>query len=184
MRELLQILRDILTFKRGPQDLPYAPNLTLASVVAVLLIPLAVSVLFGDKPLSQTLPRLIVTNAVPIGLMYLLLHARGFNSRFMQTLLAQTLTSIVFLALAAPLLWMLGDISPESTRLMRPEQALPGLLFLVAAIWKLCVEAHILRHSLDVPFFAGMLVTILIGIANVIVLAALFGERAASAAGV
>ncbi|HJU38827.1 MAG TPA: hypothetical protein VJ724_04590 [Tahibacter sp.] len=179
MRELFLIVRDILTFKRGPQDLPYAPNLTVVALALVIAVPIVVTLL-DDGPLGQTLSRLVVSNGVPIGLVYLLLHARGFNGRFMQTLLAQTLTSIAFLAVAAPLSWLLGDLTAESARVMRPDQALPALLLLAAAFWKFLVEAHILRHALDIPFFAGVLVTILIGIANFIVMVAIFGERVVS----
>jgi hypothetical protein len=180
MRELFLILRDILTFKRGPQDLPYAPNLTVAVIVVLMLIQLAVAA-YGGRPVTEIVPRLIVSNLLPIGILYLLLHARQLNGRFMQTLLAQALSGIAFLALIVPLLTLIGDIDPKTTQLLKPGQALAALLFLAAALWKLGVEAHILRHSLDVPFFAGVLITILIGVANLIVHAALFGERVGTA---
>lgn len=179
MRELLLILRDILSFKRGPQDLPYAPNLTIVVVVAVVLVQIGINA-FGDRPLMEIVPPIVVLNLFSIGVLYLLLHARQHNTRFMQTLLAQALTGVLFLIAMLPLFGLLGDVSPQTatTMTLRPGQALAVLLLLAAAIWKLCVEAHILRHALDVPFFAGILVTLLIGIANVIVLTALFGERA------
>ncbi len=177
MRELLLILRDILTFKRGPQDLPYAPNLTIAVVIAVVIIQTGINAL-GERPLTEIVPPIVVLNLFSIGVLYLLLHARQLNGRFAQTLLSQALTGLVFLLLMLPLLSLLGDVTPEAAMTLRPGQAFAMLLLLVAAIWKLCVEAHILRHALDVPFFAGVVITILIGLANVIVLTALFGQRA------
>lgn len=180
MRELLLILRDIFLFKRGPQDLPHAPNLAAVAVAVAIVIELVVNT-FADKSMTAMLPRVVVWHLVPIGLLYLLLHARSFNSRFVQTLLAQALTSCVVLALAAPLMFVLGDFNPQSPQVLRPGQALAGLLLLVIAIWKLGVLAHILRQALEVPFFAGVLITILVGVANVIVQAALFGERVGAA---
>lgn len=176
MRELLLILRDILALKRGPQDLPYAPNLTAVVVAVAVAIQLGINA-FSKRSLLEIAPPILVLNLFSIGVLYLLLHARQFNSRFVQTLLAQALTGIVFMLLMAPLVGMFGEITPQAPQTLRPGQALAVLLLLAAVIWKLCVEAHILRHALDVPFFVGVLITILIGVANVIVLGALFGER-------
>ena len=176
MRELLLILRDILSFKRGPQDLPYAPNLAGAVVAGAILFEVVAS-LFDDKSLTTLLPAVVVWHLVPIGLLYLLLNARGFNGRFVQTVLAQALVDLVFLVLAVPLIVMLGDFNPQTAQTLQPGQMLVGLLSLVIGLWKLCTLAHILRNALEVPFFAGILITILIGVAKMIVIVALFGER-------
>lgn len=183
MRELLLILRDILALKRGPQDLPYAPNLTAVVVVAGIVFEFVASS-FSDKSPSPLLLRIVVWHLVPIGLFYLLLHARGFNSRFVQTVLARAMVGLFFLVLATPLVVVLADFNPQTTQLVRPGQMLAGLLFAAMAIWMLCIQAHILRHSLEVPFFVGVLIALLVSVANVIMQMALFGASGGTAAGV
>ena len=183
MRELFLILRDILAFKRGPQDLPYAPNLTVVVVAAGIVVEFVAS-MFSDKSPSPLLLRIVVWHLVPIGLVYLLLHARGFNGRFVQTVLARATVGFFFLLLASPLFIALADFDPQTTQILRPGQTLVVLLFAAAAIWMLCVQAHILRHALELPFFVGVLIAILISVANVVIQMAMFGARAGAGVGV
>ena len=49
-------------------------------------------------------------------------------------------------------------ITPEQ---LTPLQLLLGLVSLPLLIWKIIVDAHVFRHSLDVPFLAGIVIALL-----------------------
>ena len=65
------------------------------------------------------------------------------------------------LILMRPSIVLLSGGRPLSPDQVTPLQALLGLVALPVMVWKLVVDAHILRHSLNVPFFGGLALAVL-----------------------
>jgi hypothetical protein len=172
MANLLQLLRDICLLRRGPQDVPYSPRLLVAVCAASLLLQLAIASVLGID--GDALGAGLIGLAFNFGILYGLLAVRGVRARFVQTALALTACAILFAILSVPIVLMAGG-KPPTPETMTPLQALLGLLALPVVVWKLMVDAHILRHSLNLPFFAGLLIALIWVIAELWLGAALGG---------
>jgi hypothetical protein len=87
-----------------------------------------------------------------VGFVFLVLRVRGTLVRYQQTLSAMAGVGVVFGWLALPVLLMASQ---------DPVPAVAGLLWLGLLFWSLGVNAHILRHALDVPFGFGLVLATL-----------------------
>ena len=177
MGRLLYLLRDICQLRRGPQDLPYSPRLLLAVCVASLVLQLAIARVLGIA--GDTLGAGVLSLAFNLGVLFVLLRLRGLSNRFVQAALALLCCAIAFSLLSLPIALLAGDrpLTPEQ---MSPLQLLLGLVALPIVIWKLVVDAHILRHSLGLPFLAGLTIALLWLVAE-LALGASFGSAPAAA---
>ncbi|MEP6485516.1 MAG: hypothetical protein ABJB01_13785 [Rudaea sp.] len=158
MLNLLQLLRDIIQLRRGPQDMPYSMPLFAAVCVASLALQLGIAYLMGIE--GDTLAAGLIGLGINLGFLYLILTLRGFANRFVQTATTLLSCTIVFSIITVPIVFLVGT-RPMTPEQMSPLQALLGLLSLPVVIWKLVVDAHILRNSLSIPFIGGLGVAIL-----------------------
>jgi len=158
MGRWLHLLWDICRLRRGPQDLPYSPQLLLIVCAFGLGLQLAIARVLGVE--QDTLGAGVLSLAFNLGALYLLLSLRGMRNRFIQAALALLCCALLFTLLSLPIALLAGDrpLNPEQ---ISPLQLLLGLVSLPLLIWKLMVDAHILRHSLDVPFLAGIVIALL-----------------------
>jgi len=100
---------------------------------------------------GETLGAGILALAFNLGLLYLLLSVRKLSNRFVQAAFTLLGVAIVFQLLSLPIV-----------------------------IWKLIVDAHVLRHSLDLPFLSGLVIAVCWIIAELILGAALGGGAPAA----
>ncbi|GMV31842.1 MAG: hypothetical protein AMXMBFR59_39670 [Rhodanobacteraceae bacterium] len=176
MPSLLAILRDILFLRRGPQDLPYSPTgLVIAAIASVFVSYWATALLLPKQP--DLLPRVLAALLLHIGLLYLLLNALQHRARFVQTALASLLGDVLFTGVVLPLLPIFEPLSrsgatPDS---VTPAAALASLLFLAFGIWRIVVDAHIVRQALEIRLLPALLINVALVFASQIVLGALFG---------
>jgi len=177
MPSLPAILRDILFLRRGPQDLPYSVALlVIAGLASIAVSYWATSLVLPDQ--SDLLPGVVVGALLHLGFLYLLLNALQRQERFVQTALAKLLVDVLFTAVVLPLLPMIeplrhGNPTPES---VSASAAFASLLFIAFGIWRIVVDAHVLRHALEVRLLPALLLNISIVFASQIVLVALFGS--------
>lgn len=157
MQPLLTVLRDIVLLRRGPQDVPYSLRLLVIVCGASVLLQLAIASMLGIA--GDALGAGLVGLAFNLVVLYVLLALRGVPSRFLQAAIALNACAIMFALLSVPIVLMTGD-KPPTPDTITPLQALLGLLALPIVVWKLVVDAHILRHSLNLPFMAGMLIAL------------------------
>lgn len=157
MPAFLLALRDIFLLRRGPQDMPYSSRLLAAVCGASVLLQLAIASVLAVP--GSALGAGLIGLAFNLGVLYLLLNLRGVGSRFVQAALALTSCAIVFAILSVPIVLFAGG-KPPTAETITPLQALLGLLALPVVAWKLIVDAHILRHSLNLPFAAGLLIAL------------------------
>ena len=170
MANLLLLLRDIIQLRRGPQDMPYSPTLLVAVCIASLALQLGIAYIIGVA--GNTLGAGLLGMAISLGMIYLVLMLRNFGNRFVQTATTLLCCTIVFSIITLPIMFLVGSqqmVAGQAT----PLQALLGLISLPIVIWKLIVDAHILRNSLAIPFLGGLVVAIVLIVAEYAVGAAL-----------
>jgi hypothetical protein len=158
MGQLLTLLWDICCLRRGPQDLPYSPPLLVVACIASLGLQLAIARVLGVD--ENTLGAGLLSLGFNFGVLYLLLNLRDKRSRFIQAATALLCCALLFTLLSLPIVLLVGE-RPPTPEQITPLQALLGLVSLPLLIWKVMVDAHILRHSLDVPFLAGIVIAVL-----------------------
>jgi hypothetical protein len=176
MGQLLTLLWDICRLRRGPQDLPYSPQLLLIVGVVSLGLQQVIARVLGME--QETLGAGVLSLALNLGALYLLLNLREKRNRFVQTALAMVSCALFFTLLSLPIVLLMGERPPMPEQ-VTPLQALLGLVSLPLLIWKIMVDAHILRHGLDVPFVAGIVIAVLWLIAELALGAATGGAVAA-----
>lgn len=160
MKLLLQTFGQLLQLKNGPQDLPYAPSMTVVSILLLILLPLVSAI--GKTNGWNVFIFSLVTYGFTFLATYMVLMLYHKPARFMQTAFALAgclllLNVIIFLvsSLLSMLVINLG-LSPK----------LPMLaLLLVGSVWTLLVQGNIYRHALDVRLGIGILVTVIIAFA-------------------
>jgi len=176
MEQLLYLLRDVIALRRGPQDAPYSQRLLIALCAASLLLQLAIARVLAVQ--GETLGAGIIALGFNLGVLYLLLNLRKLTNRFVQVALTLLGCAMLFQLLSLPLVLLAGGHPPASPDHVTPAQVLLGLVSLPIVIWKLIVDAHILRHGLDLPFVSGLLIAVCWIIAELVLAGALGGTAA------
>jgi hypothetical protein len=160
MPPLFLIVRDILLLRRGPQDLPYAPQLLVVAAAVCVVAQIVIALLVHDVSVAAVVVGALLWLGFTLLVLNLLLSLRDLRSRFVQMASALLCCTLVFTLLSAPVALLAGDV-PTNTQAMTPLQLLLGTLSLPLLIWKLIVDAHIFRHSLNLPFTGGLLIALL-----------------------
>ena len=135
-----------------PQDLPASSILLMLSLGIYTLVSMILS-LFQLSVERAILSALLDTSLLILLTSSLLAIVR-YSARISQTLTALAGTNSILGILCIPLLFWLKQFQPG-------EVALPELLLLVLIVWNIVVYAHILRHALEIPFFVGVILTII-----------------------
>jgi hypothetical protein len=159
MPPFFNLIRDICLLRRAPQDLPYSVANLFAVVVACVLLDLAVAVVRAT-PLADALAGAVLGLGFTLGTLNLVLSLRGLRNRFVQAATALLACALAFTLLSLPLLLLTGE-PPKSAATATPLQLLLSAIGLPLLVWQVIVEAHVLRHSLDVPFLTGIMIAIL-----------------------
>ncbi len=177
MGPLLTLLWDICRLRRGPQDLPYSPQLLGIVCVFHLALQQIIARVLGVA--QETLGAGVLSLVFNLGVLYLLLNLRDKRSRFVQTALAIICCAIVFSVLLVPIALMFGP-GPQSPAEVTSSHLLLMITALLILAWKLVVDGNILRHSLDVPLIFGIGIAVLWSIAEWALGAAAGGSAAAA----
>jgi hypothetical protein len=154
----------IARFRAGPQDMPYAPELTRFTV------PFAIIAAFLQYRLTlPTLPALAHALAwvAALGLFtHVILQSRGLANRFRQTFDSLLLVDSSMTVLMLP---ALAVLAPQMARFAaNPELArtetlpgLPALAVLIVSLWNFLITAHVYRHALNASPAIGALMALL-----------------------
>jgi hypothetical protein len=167
MGRLLHLLWDICRLRRGPQDLPYSPQLLVIVCALFLGFQLFAASVLGAE--EGSFGAGLLSLAFNLGALFLLLGLRSVGNRFVQTALALVCCGLLFTVLTLPIAFSVGGLTPEQ---MTPLQKLVILAWLPLQIWKLMIDANILRHALNVPFLVGIVIALLWLIAELALIAA------------
>lgn len=175
MGQLLSLLWDICRLRRGPQDLPHSPQLLLIVCAFILGLQLLAAQLSGMD--GGTLASGVLSLVFNFGVLYTLLSLRGMSARFIQTALA-LICCALFFSVMSLLIALVFGAPPQSPEQMTPQQLVLVMVALSILVWKVVVDGHILRHSLNVPFIVGFAIAVLWLIAEVALGAAAGGAAA------
>lgn len=140
---------DICRLRITPQDLPYSKFLLKFTLVFYTLISGAISLI------QLSLPEALLSSLLDTALLVLLISSLLYFARY-STRITQTLTAlagancVLGVLLFVPVFWL---------KFYQSDAGLPILLLLGLMVWNFVVSAHILRHTLEVPFFIGILLT-------------------------
>lgn len=172
--QTLTRLRDLVLFRAGPQDMPYAPRGLIALLLIGALLELAVDLRQGNSA-AAILGANIGTLAA-LATLFALLRWRGRPERFVQTALALAASGLLFELFMAPLaLWIGLPLKPDAH--LSTQQTLVLLALFAFAMWQVAISVNILRQALEIPVAGGVLALMAIGftylMAAVIVAAAL-----------
>ncbi len=176
MLAFLASFRDLCLFRRGPEDMPYAPRLLAALLVASIVVQTAFDIHFGAGP------AIVVAVAAGwlamLALLHLLLRGRGMPERFVQAATALVAVKLVLdvivypLALSLPLRQILAH--PTSPASLTGFQGFALVAVGALGVWQLCVWTSIYRRSLGLSLPAAILVLLLTLFVNWLV-AGVFG---------
>lgn len=178
LSRLLPVLFDLCLLKRGPQDLPHWPALTVAALLAAVALEAYSASVLGSTAL---LPASMLLSAIfALVAPWAILRVRRVEARYWQTLFALIATGLLFSLLALPLLVALGPLDPENLPTLTP---VVGWGIVLLAVWRLVVSGHIWRHALDVPLPVGVLIALGTFMAELVIQRALFATATTAAAG-
>lgn len=158
MTQLLLLIRDLLQLKRGPQDVPYSPQLLLLLIGFSTVLDLTIGSVLNVGP--NLLQRSLLSTALPLLLLYAVLGIRNLRARFVQTASALMVVGMIFSLLIFPLGLLIGK-SPTTPQEVTPLHGIISLIALMLFMWNLTVHAHIFRHALNLPLMSGFLLALM-----------------------
>jgi len=153
MQALIFRFFDICLLRAGPQDLP--SSLFLLRLVVALSIAVAVLLNLQGEGFAQALMIASFSIATLTGFIYFTLRFSNKLSRFRQTLIALLGTDVILGLLMLPFKYHLTGAELEGKTI--PAIALQFILLLL--VWQISVFAHIVRHSLEVRFGYGFVIS-------------------------
>jgi hypothetical protein len=169
---LLGVVLALCRFRSGPQELPHAPSLLYGLIAASVVLDLTTGNALGvSEPL---LARIFLSMLVLLSLCWVALAIRGLGHRYVQTASALVACSIAFSLLILPLAFLFGE-SPGPEAAASPGQILIAWLGLATLIWKIAVDAHIVRQAIESPFWLGFLLALSWAIADFALSRVMFG---------
>ncbi len=156
MTNLINLFVNLCLLKTKPQDLPVSEFLVLL-LAAVHLVggTLVIIVSFGSffsALLAQLLDIVLVVLVFKITL-----QLTGKPERFLQAAAALFGSGILINMVSVPLLLLMPEVSVEG------QEAVSGpwaLLYLILIMWAITIGAHIVRHTFDIPFAAGVIFSV------------------------
>lgn len=165
-------LRDLCLFRRGPEDMPYAPPLLAALLIACAALMAGFN-LHNGADLRTALASIVGGLGMLVALR-LILGARGKPERFVQTLTALATVYLLFGFVADALVFNIDLPALMKQTFEHPQQPpqLPAsetlrlLGFSVLGIWQFCTSASIVRRAAEVTLPAGLLFLILMVFAD------------------
>jgi uncharacterized membrane protein YjgN (DUF898 family) len=170
MNVLLQLFRDLILLKRGPQDLPHSPALLGGLILADLVVSLGFVQAIAPKAGQNLAGVALLQLSLLLGLPYVVLQLARRTARFNQTASALVGVDLVFTLLAIPLL--LG-IAPAAGQSPNALQSLLALAAIALVSWQLVVRGHILRHALELSLAQGVLIALIFFLFEQLLLASL-----------
>ena len=168
MKRLLDFFIDLCLLRAKPQQLPASTVLFWLFLFAELLA--GTLLISRSRPsLPSALLEALADELLLVGLLYLVLQARGLTARFLQSATALLGVSALLSLLALPLLVLNVSGNGESL-----PAVLAALALLALIVWNLVVYGHILRHALGVTLALGIALALAVSSISYVVLIQLF----------
>lgn len=175
LARLVEIVVGICRFRGGPQDLPFSSRLLIALIGAAVLTDYGSGHLLGFD--DTLLARSLLSMSLLLALCWTALSIRSLGNRYVQTATALVSCSMAFSLLILPLAWFFGNPQGNDVTLS-PVQVTIVWLGLGLLIWKVAVDAHIVRQAIDAPYWLGLMLAISWAIADYALTRAMFSDVA------
>ena len=147
MISLLKLFFEICRFQANPQDLPSSFILKYLAITSYALVAMLSALLSQD--LAFALLSVFVDVAMLMGLGYGGLWVRNLSGRTTQTVTALAGTGTIIGLVGYPVLaWVQSTANNPSV--------MASIMLLALVGWNVAVIGHILRHSLSLPLWVGM----------------------------
>ena len=160
MPPLFLIFRDILLLRRGPQDLPHSPQLLAAIAAGCVVAQTFAAAMLVEQPATTLLVSALLSVLLTLIAMNVMLGLRRLRNRFVQSATALLGCNLVFTLIGIPIATFLPT-KPTAPDQMPTIALLFAPLLLAYVIWQIAVNAHVLRHSLDLPLWGGVAMVLL-----------------------
>ena len=149
---MARVVADLCRLRSGPAEMPYAPMLLAALIVASVVLDVLVGAALqgGDDAFARSL----LSSAVVLGLCWAALAIRHLSSRFVQTAVALVACSVLFSLLQTPLALLAGP-TPATAAELSTTQVLIGWITVALFVWQVSVDAHIMRRAMEASFGFG-----------------------------
>lgn len=173
--EFLVSLRDLCLFRRGPEDMPYAPALLAALIAASVAMQIVFN--YRDGAVAAVIAGSVIGGFAALGTVFMMLRGRGKPERFLQTATALVAVYLLFgivnnlLSLTLPLKAWSAQLRAEPPHFpdVTGSQTLVLMVASALGIWRLCVWIGSLRRSLEVTTIGGVFAFIMLVLVNFIV---------------
>jgi len=149
---LLITIWDICRLKGSPQNLPTSRTLLIYAVSSYALVSFILAMF--QLSVGQAFFAALVDITIMVVLSYVILWMKMVPQRWYQMLTAMAGVSLVIALFAAPMVLVRFIVGPESAN-----AGILSLLILCLVVWSFAVFAHIFRHTLDIPYFAALLIS-------------------------
>ena len=169
MKAVLSMGWPLLTFRVGPEALPYAPRLILPLVLLNLALSFGMQTLAGsemDKPVLQLSAMALAAEALWLAFC---LQRRGWQNRWVQSFSALVLIDTWISALAVPVALIVmqgGDVLLGAA----------AILQIAMTLWSLNVRGHVYAQTLAVSRLRGILQAMVPILLVMVVAVALFPD--------
>ena len=167
------VIVDLCRFRSGPQELPCSTRLLGFLLLASVVFDVGYGNLLDIK--ESVLGQSLLTLIVLLGLSWIALSIRRVRHRYVQTAIALVACSIAFSLLILPLAWLFGGPQPVDTP-PSSGQMLIAWLGLGVMVWKIAVDAHIVRQAIESSFAIGFLLALSWAVAHFALSRLLFGD--------
>ncbi len=138
----------LLILRSGPQDMPYSPALLAILLLCSIVLAHLQAAAVGE---GQAAARAMLGIAFGFSYLYLLLSARGHAGRIVQAYCASLIAGLLLGLMALPLNMLLGQAEVAAV----PPHPDIVIALLLLVFWSVLVDAHILRHALEVRLIHG-----------------------------
>ena len=162
MPPVVEVFRDLILLRRGPQDLPYSTQLLATLAVACIVVQAVARTIPTPVGLGESFLSTLLETLLELAALRLVLRLRDLGSRFVQASSGLVGCNLIFTLINIPVALAFGKLPLEAGRLV-PEQVTPtqmllSPLILALGIWQLAAVANVLRHSLNLSFAGGIAV--------------------------
>jgi hypothetical protein len=154
---------DLCRLKAGPADMPASSMLLKSTLFAYFLLGIIISRI--DSAWDVSIISSLADTLFMIAAIGVMLHLKGLNTRYQQTLIALAGAGIILNLIGLPLMIWLNQID-------KLEQGTSVALLLMIALmfWSLMVIAHIFRQALDIKAGSAAMITIIYTAMSLVVL--------------
>ncbi|WP_133490248.1 hypothetical protein [Alcanivorax sp. 24] len=168
MNALIRLFWRLSLFRKGPEDMPYAPPLLVILLVAWLIMQGLSANLQTSLPAGQLIAVQWISLSLVTAVTTAALAFKSLLTRWVQTMMALLGLDLLLSLVALPLLVV-------NMAAAQPIPIIDGLYFMLVS-WQLAVQSFIYHRSLDVSPLLGLALAFSLLILTYMTLAAFMPE--------